>query len=87
MKFTMGMVENPEYLSIKSIPPKLRNKIFAKYQSISYWTDLEIQNLTQLITSQPYDPALKTTLTQFVNWYDPLARWKDIFPEWANELA
>lgn len=87
VKFTMGMVESPEYLSIRSIPLELRNKIFAKYQSINYWTDLEIQNFTQLITSQSYDPALKTTLTQFVNWYDPLNLRKDIFPEWADFLV
>jgi len=85
MKFTVGMVESPEYLSIRSIPPNIRNKIFAKYQSINYWTDLEIQNFTQLITSQPYDPTLKSTLSQFVDWYDPSSHWKDIFPEWLNE--
>ena len=87
MKFTVGIVENPEYLSIRSIPPELRNKIFAKYQSIGYWTDVEIQNFTQLITGQSYNPALKTMLTQFVNWYDPSSRWKNIFPEWLNELV
>ena len=87
MKFTMGMVESPEYLSIRSIPPELRDKIFAKYKSTDYWTDVEIQNFTQLITSQPYDPALKSTLTQFVNWYDPSNLWKDIFPEWADFLV
>jgi len=87
MKFTMGMVDSPEYLSIRSIPPKLRNKIFAKYQSVRRWTDLEIQNYTQLINSQPYDPALKSTLNQFVDWYDPSSRWKNIFSEWLNELV
>lgn len=87
MKFTIGMVESPEYLSIKSIPPRLREKIFSKYQSIDHWSGLEIQNFTQLLTGQSYDPALKTTLTQFVNWYDLSSHWKDIFPEWLDELV
>lgn len=86
MKFNMHMVESPEYLSIRSIPPALRDKIFAKYQSIGYWNDLEIQNFTQAINNQPYDPELKSTLNQFVDWYDPLGHWKNIFPEWLDFL-
>jgi sulfatase maturation enzyme AslB (radical SAM superfamily) len=87
MKFTISTVESPEYLSVKAIPPALRDKIFAKYQSTDCWTELEKQNFKQLITGQPYDPALSTTLSQFVNWYDPSTRWKNIFPEWADFIS
>ena len=87
MKFTMGIVQSPNYLSVKSIPPGLREKIFAKYQETSCWSQSETNNFKQLIDSSPYEQELLPMLSQFVGWYDESNHWKDLFPEWSDFLS
>jgi len=86
MKFKINIVENPDYLSVRSIPPVLREKILKKFAGIGYWSSLEIDNFKQIIIDQPYDKKLLARLKEFTDWYDPLDHWKNIFPEWNKNL-
>jgi molybdenum cofactor biosynthesis enzyme MoaA len=83
LKFSIGMVETPEYLSLKAIPDELRKKIYKKY-SASDMLKQDIEAFTQLIQCTCYDKKIIPLTEEFLKWYDPDYRWKHMLPEWQD---
>lgn len=85
LKFSLGKVENPEYLSLKAIPDKMREQIYKKYRS-SDMAKLDADSFTQVIQQTPYDKKIIPLTEEFLKWYDPESRWKTVLPEWQDFL-
>lgn len=85
LKFTVGLVEDPEYLSLKTIPDKLRKKIYKKYR-LSDMLKSDIDAFIQIIKRTPYDKKIVPVTEEFLKWYDPENYWKTVLPEWQDFL-
>jgi sulfatase maturation enzyme AslB (radical SAM superfamily) len=83
LKFTFGVVKDPDYLSVKIIPPEFRKKIFQKYDQSNIPAE-QIEGFKKIIISNTYDQNLHMTTKKFLKWYDPDDRWKNILPEWQE---
>jgi molybdenum cofactor biosynthesis enzyme MoaA len=83
LKFSIGTVETPEYLSLKAIPDKLRKKIYKKY-SASDMLKQDINAFTRLIQHTVYDEQIIKGTKEFLKWYDSENHWKNILPEWQD---
>lgn len=82
LKFTVGTVHTPDYLSLNAIPVDLREKIFQRY-------DQELSNnqascFKELINNCSYQSNLTSVTAEFLKWYDPNSHWRNIFPEWRE---
>jgi organic radical activating enzyme len=97
IKLTGGMVNRPDYLSIRSLPDALRNKIiesmvpnqkyFINRDNIEDNT-LSYDNLILMIKDTVYDPALNRKFFKYIEWYQnnkDIPSLRDIFPELYNQ--
>lgn len=87
INLSINTLENPEYLSIKSIPPKIREQIFKKFNQIPYWSGSQINAFKKLFDQHPHKKELLPTLKEFTDWYDQSQQWSNIFPEWVEFLS
>jgi hypothetical protein len=97
IKLTGTMVDSPDYLSIRSLPDALRNKIiesmvpnqeyFVNRDNIEDNT-LSYDNLILMIKDTVYDPALNSKFFKYIEWYQNnkhIPSLRDIFPELYNQ--
>jgi hypothetical protein len=95
ISLNFGIVNNPDYLSLKSVPEDIKQKAIDQLNRCECKMVLPpMQNdphitfsgLIDFIKESTHDPMLTSALKQFVDWYDPSLRWKKILPEWNSYL-
>ena len=72
IKVDMGILEQPNFLSLAAVPDKIRKQVPDKFQN--------------LLAASPHDPSLTLQLRDYVDWYDPNGTWQTVLPEWLNVL-
>ena len=72
IKVDMGILEQPNFLSLAAVPDKIRKQVPDKFQN--------------LLAASPHDPDLTLQLRDYVDWYDPNGTWQTVLPEWLNVL-
>tara|TARA_R110000803_G_scaffold158845_1_gene223080 strand:- start:4062 stop:5297 length:1236 start_codon:yes stop_codon:yes gene_type:complete len=97
IKLTCGVVNDPGYLSIKSLPIILKNKMikqiipnqayFINEDNVENHT-LSYDNLLLKIKDTEYDPLLNKKFFEYIEWYQSnknIPRLQSIFPELYNQ--
>ena len=97
IKLTGTMVDSPDYLSIRSLPDALRNKIIeSMVPNQEYFVNRDniedntssYDNLILMIKDTVYDPALNSKFFKYIEWYQNnkhIPSLRDIFPELYNQ--
>ena len=91
--FALGTVENPAYLTMSSVPDKLKKIALEKLKNVgSYivyeekeFTPFDIDSLIDLIDNTKYNKRLHKKFIEFVPFYEKgkiLPNFLDVFEEW-----
>jgi len=75
------ILDDPSFMSVKSIPPLLREKILDYYSKKTEEIKLDFN---QLFFEMPFSETDYKDLLEFLNWNDPNENWKTLFPEWDD---
>tara|TARA_R110000822_G_scaffold230080_1_gene362281 strand:- start:241 stop:1305 length:1065 start_codon:yes stop_codon:yes gene_type:complete len=93
IRLTCGIVNNPDYLSICSLPPRLKetavnsivsNKTHFTSVDNAETNTLSYDNLILKITEFEFDPALHKKFIEYIDWYQSnknIPRLYELFPE------
>ena len=93
IKLSCGIVEDPDYLSIKALPVILKNNIIElltqnrnRINDINNIADNELsyENLILKIKNIEFDPVLHKKFFEYINWYQvnkSIPKLETIFPE------
>lgn len=78
------ILDDPYFMGVESIPPKLREKILDKI-SIEKNRNFTL-SFSELFKEKPYFEKNFKKFREFLYWNDPDKKWKYIFPEWKPYL-
>lgn len=75
VNLALAKLIEPEYLSLASVPPTMRDRV-----------RMCLGDAADMLDQQPYQSQLLHDLWQYLDWYDPDQRWRDVLPDWAGVL-
>jgi hypothetical protein len=85
IELSTGMLNEPDFFTLSAIPDDLKYKIVDKLSLAEElpgsWGDRAKGN-RKLLQGSNHDPALLKKMWEYLSWYDPVDKWKNIFPEW-----
>lgn len=85
IQLSTGILHSPDFFSLSAIPDDLKSQIIGKLSVAGNlpgsWGDLAKSNCQRLHASK-HDPELTVKMWEYLDWYDPMAIWKTVFPEW-----
>jgi wyosine [tRNA(Phe)-imidazoG37] synthetase (radical SAM superfamily) len=85
IELSTGMLNEPDFLALSAIPDELRSKIIDKLSIAEKlpgsWGDRAKGN-RKLLEISRHDPNLIGKMWEYLSWYDPMEKWKTVFPEW-----
>jgi len=91
------LLNEPDYMSLNTIPPKLFNKLCKEFKKQDFvLTSCDQDEMSEVVTlskladllqeNYSYNANLLPRLKMFLDWYDPDQKWKRILPEWLPYL-
>lgn len=75
------ILDTPDFMSVESIPPSLREKIINQNNKRNEKINLDF---FQLFNEMPFSKKKQKELKDFLDWNDPSQKWKKLFPEWVS---
>jgi hypothetical protein len=85
IELSTSMLKDPDFFSLSAIPNELKSKIIDKLSIAEdlpgSWGDRAKGN-RRLLEISRHDPKLIEKMWAYLSWYDPMEKWKNIFPEW-----
>lgn len=91
----INVLTTPDYLSIKSVPNALKQKIIEIFENcqckiipppLQNEPYITFSGLINLLKETQWSSEMTVLLKRFLDWYDPRSDWKQLLPEWAPYL-
>jgi hypothetical protein len=85
IELSSGILTEPDFFALSAIPDNLKSKIIDKLSIAENlpgsWGDRAKGN-RRLLQISRHDPKLIEKMWAYLSWYDPMEKWKTVFPEW-----
>jgi len=90
----VSLLSEPHHMSVAAIPPDLKTKIINNISSVNlhiekvtdYENTYELVDIKKVLSETEFNEQALEDLKEYIRWYDPHQKWRNVIPEWKPYL-